>query len=736
MVASLTRTCLAVAALALLTLFTPAAHAIPLPTSPTDPAVATQWVNPVLRTTDSTSEIAANIESISDTSVELTLRNNSGTMLSEVSVRVQRANPVASVAEARTALADEESTYLITTPFVPVPIELAPGESHTFNVEVDRKALQLTNDGVYPLLINVNGELGQGGQQYLTSERTLIQVGMPRPTHPAAPVTMLIPVTAQANILPGETGEAPNQPPLVLQSEKLAKEIAPDGRLRALLDAHSRHTTSSCLAVDPELVETVSRMASGYQISEERPDPVARKPRLRDSWGSKNKKIDSEPGQGSADARAFMKELTSIAHDGGCIVPLPWANAELNAVAATGNQGLLHAATLEGSEVLGQLLGVPVRHDVIIPGFGYLERSTAAHLDELLNSPATVLLADNTMPQPAAEVGTHLRARSFDATLAAQLATLGDSPEFTGYAAQFRRYDYRVDSAAARRAASQAALYLAAADDEEPLLVVPPADLSAADATALLDQLQRLIDAGVATSQSLDRYLDKPVEGTATMSGAPFEDPTVVSDTEILRAGQQAKSIDDLTSLMMVEPTIALTPQGFTDPLRRDLLRALSANGRRALADYDTRTQRTDAILRGGGDVLQRLRSSVVLLPPGNVYTRTSASSPLLIVAENGLPLPVDARISSTGPEDAQISAADSLKIPARGSITVQMTADLPDSRNRTDLTVWLATQSGAPISYPVAIGVQTRSGVLGKGGIVALLLAALAFVMFHVKRR
>ncbi|QGU03283.1 hypothetical protein CKALI_12225 [Corynebacterium kalinowskii] len=735
MVAPLLRTAAALSALSLAAL-SPAALAVPLPTSPTDPTIAHQWVNPELRAVDSSSEISSRIESISADAFELTLVNDSGAVLSDVSVRVQRANPVTSVAQARTVLADEESTYHVSTPFQAVPIELAPGESHTFSVKVDHGALDMAKDGVYPVLINVNGELGQGGQQFLASERTLIQVGTPRPEHPLAPVTMLIPVTAQSDILPGETGEAPNQPPLILQSEQLAKDIAPTGRLTKLLDAHRRHAATSCLAVDPEVALTVSRMADGYQIAEERPNPVAHKPRLRDSWGSKNNKIDATPGQGSTDARAWLKQLTDIAQGGGCVVPMSWANAELNAVAATGNAGLLHSAALEGSAVLSELLGAPVRHDVIIPGFGYLEQRTATSLDELLPAPATALVADNTLPDSAVSVGQHLTALGYDAALASQLGTLGDTPGTVGYSNQWQRFDYRLDSNAARRSSATAALYLAATDDDQPLLVVPPADLQVEDATALLDQMQHLIDAGVATGQPLNSYLAAPPKATASLTGSPFEDPTVVTDTEILRASQQAKSIDDLTSLMTVEPTIALTPQGFTEPLRRDLLRAMSASGRRTLMGYDSRVQTSDAILRANSDILQQLRSSVVLLPPGNVYTRTSESSPLFIVAENGLPLPVDARISYTGPEDAIISVADSLKIPARGSITTQMMADLPETKSRTDLTVWLASQNGAPISYPVDIGVQTRSGVLGTGGIVALLLAALAFVMFHVKRR
>ncbi|MEJ5997969.1 hypothetical protein [Corynebacterium sp. H130] len=712
------------------------ATAVPLPTSPTDASISNQWVNPAIRTADARSEVDASIDSISDAEVQLTIHNNSGAMLSDVSVRVQRANPVTSVSAGRSTLAAEESAFDIAAPFLPVPVDLAPGETHNITIPLDHATLQLTKEGIYPLLVNVNGELGGGGQQYLTSERTLLQIGLPKPAERPTPITMLLPVTAQTDILPGETGEAPGQPPLVLQSERLAGDIAPGGRLTALLDVQRSEPQSTCLAVDPELALTVSRMASGYQVANERPDPVAHKPRLRDSWGNKDQHINSQAGTGSDDARAWMKQLAEIAGSGGCVVAMPWANAELGAVAATGNESLLEQATLAGPRLLTSLLGVPVRGDVIVPDYGYLEQRTVTGLDSILSSPTVALVADETLPGHAVPVGEHLTALGFNSDLAAQLATLGDTPDTAGYANQWQRYDYRLDSPAARRAAASASLTLAATDDAKPLLVVPPSDLSAEDAHALQHQLRTLLNSGIATPQALGAYLSVGHDAPGTTTGTAFEDPTVVTDTEIVRAVQQAKSIDDLTSLMIEEPTIALTPTGFTQPLRRDLLRGLTASGRRSISSYDAHAKDTDTLLNANRDVLQRLRSSVVLLPPGNVYTRTSESSPLLIIAENGLPLPVDARISYTGPEDAIISVADSLKIPARGSITTQMMADLPDTKGRTDLTVWLASQNGAPISYPVDISVQTRSGLLGAGGLVALVLAGLGFVMFHVKRR
>lgn len=70
------------------------------------------------------------------------------------------------------------------------------------------------------------------------------------------------------------------------------------------------------------------------------------------------------------------------------------------------------------------------------------------------------------------------------------------------------------------------------------------------------------------------------------------------------------------------------------------------------------------------------------------------------------------------------------------GSMTLQMTADLPEDRDRTDLTLWLSTSDGAPISEPVDISVQTRAGLFGTSSAAIILVIALALALvFRVGR-
>lgn len=209
------------------------------------------------------------------------------------------------------------------------------------------------------------------------------------------------------------------------------------------------------------------------------------------------------------------------------------------------------------------------------------------------------------------------------------------------------------------------------------------------------------------------------------------------SDAEVLRTTQQANYTDDLTGLMVNDPGIALTRYAFTAPLRQDLLAALSTTRRRGMAGFSDAVADTSRRLEGNREVLQELRGSVTLLPPGNVYTRTSDSSPLLIVAKNGLPLPVDATMRYHTEQEATITVPRNLRIPARGSITVQMTADIPGADDQAQMDLWLASSDGSAISSPVRIAVNTRAGLVKTSALIAGLGALLvAGTLFRLGRR
>lgn len=923
----------------------PTAHADALPNFPTNPIAKARWVNPNLRPGEEASNYKIEILRVSqhiklgeELKVTLKVVNNSPESIAGFKIVPAHADAPKDLATARIVLSQEPGAYPyqaktisrddIIAPGHSVDIDViiptAPGATGGFNIsEADFYPVlfalrSLENDALLytqRFLLNVsagnttgsgaatgtsrqgnsgNSGTNTGGQNTDTTSKTSSQL--------SPGVTVVYPLTATVDSVGGETGEAPNHPPLILESEQLAEQLRSGGRLDTLLKDYSTYTkaseslaTATCLAIDPQLVSVVERMAGGYTIAHDRPSTVSQKRRLRDSWGTDDEPESGTPGTGADDAGRWLAELRKTAQHAKCTIALPWGNTDLNSVAATGNDWLMREAVQTGPGIIATILGITPETNIVLPGAGYVTTQAAGNLgwadlapyrsrDEYPNisdewqkdskqvgapiptAPVDVLVADNTvwgipkvdrfgvldtagMTKNAtnSNIGGGIRAVTYLGSLAASLAEATDTATTVGYSNYNARFNYDLDSLPARRATATSALQMSVmkannegsasdsrggaqgdspisgASSPQPLLVQLPSAMS--NTAQWLDALVKMFESNAATPMKLSDYVSpslQQVEQLASMAaatsaatsaaadaateaatdadeqqritqsaqtvqsgrsarlagsvrpassvdsqqrtqqapppttaatgaasaatsteqsqpnstpfGAPHEDPGVISDSEIFRATSLLESIDNLTQLVIRDPTIALTPYGFTEPLRQDILRALSRDRRRAMATYDTNVREVQRLLDNEDIVLKELRSSVALIPPGNVYTRISESSPLLIVARNGLPLPVDTRIHYWGPTGAKINMPETIFIPAKGSITVQMTASLPTDTawdERTDLNLWLATNSGSRFSDEITIGVRTRSGVLGtSGGLASLAVIVLSIAL------
>lgn len=914
----------------------PAARADALPNFPTNPIAKARWVNPNLRTGEETSNykieilrVPQHIKLGEELKVTLKVVNNSPESIAGFKIVPAHADAPKDLATARIVLSQEPGAYPyqaktisrddIIAPGHSVDIDViiptAPGATGGFNIsEADFYPVlfalrSLENDALLytqRFLLNVNaknttgsgattGAAHQGNSGTNTGSQTA-DTNSKTSSQLSPGVTIVYPLTATVDSVGGETGEAPNHPPLILESEQLAEQLRSGGRLDTLLKDYSTYTkaseslaTATCLAIDPQLVSVVERMAGGYTIAHDRPSTVSQKRRLRDSWGTDDEPESGTPGTGADDAGRWLAELRKTAQHAKCTIALPWGNTDLNSVAATGNDWLMREAVQTGPGIIATILGITPETNIVIPGAGYVTTQAAGNLgwadlapyrsrneypnisDEwqkdskqvgapVPTAPVDVLVADNTVwgipkvdrfgvldtagatknATTNSNIGGGIRAVTYLGSLAASLAEATDTATTVGYSNYNARFNYDLDSLPARRATATSALQMSimkannegnmsdsrgggqgdspvsGASSPQPLLVQLPSAMSntaqwldalvkmfesnaatpmklsdyvnpslqqveqlasmaaatsaatsaAADAATEADEQQRLTQSAQAVQSGRSARLAGSVRpassvdsqrtqrapapttaatGTANVAtaaeqsqpnstpfGAPHEDPGVISDSEIFRATSLLESIDNLTQLVISDPTIALTPYGFTEPLRQDILRALSRDRRRAMSTYDTNVRDVQRLLDNEDIVLKELRSSVALIPPGNVYTRISESSPLLIVARNGLPLPVDTRIHYWGPTGAKINMPETIFIPAKGSITVQMTASLPTDTawdERTDLNLWLATNSGSRFSDEITIGVRTRSGVLGTSGS----LASLAVIVLSI---
>lgn len=741
-----------------------------VPVSPTNPEVAEEWVNPHVRPEEgqqATIELLEAPQAISAHDpfhAKVRITNTSDNALDNLQVLTRKAPPVGNVEEQRVAAVAGVGEYGLVGEAESVDRQLPPGESMELEIHLGAGELS-AGIGTYPMML----QLASDGATLDTDRFHLAVRGMRDDEEPTE-LTALYPIYAPVDIVPGETGEAPENPPLVLASEQLAGELAPGGRLDQLVDQYIQATQTPevgyamCAALDPALIDTVDRMTGGYTVASERPAVVEEPKRLRDSWGSDDT-LTGTPGTGAQDAQAWLEKVRSISTTG-CTVALPWANTDLGAVARTGDPWLMREAVERGPFVLRRVLGSAGTLNVVVPGSGYVlsapslgwadhtrstvgEQGMQASWERLLDNAEMAPTSQSSLERsdfsddsaaPAPEtpvrvltagqtgwIAPGVMSVGYQDSLASVLAATGEHPETTGYSHPWLRFDYSADSKPARDISAAAAVRLAASS-EESVFVNPPAAWDADTAAAVLGAVADVVSTGKARSVAFADYLNPPE--VHPIAPPEIVDPAAYSDAEVLQVSQQAAFINDVSALMAPDPAIALTRYGFTLPLRRDLLTALSV--RRSLSLYDASVNATSARLAGSRDTLNMLRSSVTLIPPGNVYTRTSPSSPLLIVAQNGLPLPVETSIRYTGPEGARLNVPGTLKIPARGSVTVQMTADLPETSRGTDLSLYLASSSGQAISQPVDITVRTSAlaingwvlGIgLGLAGLVFLLL-------------
>ncbi|MDY6049664.1 MAG: DUF6049 family protein [Corynebacterium sp.] len=643
-----------------------------------DPA----WVNPILRDGDPGGIVLDELSLAAPTisgSLTLTPRALSAGDTSITATQVQVfVSPVTQDSSVATELLGlNPAAFTAPGPVIPVDNDHA-----TFSfTDAD---LGLTEPGIYAIMF----QAGPATTRFL--------VTVPADNEPAdrAPVSLIWPLAAEIPLVAGETGTAPESPTLILANESLADDLA--GRLTDLLTLYPGE--GACLAVDPQLIDTVDRMARGYEIGTERPSITDPAPRLRDQWTQQPESANLTPGAHSDIARTWLDQLKEVAA-GQCVLTYPWGGADLDAVSSI--DGLL-AHTFAPHHV-EEILGTPVNSEVIVDPVGI--------------TPATTYLGEH----PVTGASTPL---SF-------------------------RFDYTLDSPVARRATSEALLAFtrgatgAGADSPaDAAVVVPPPLLEAADA-AMLAQVTTGPHPFPQAHPATD-YLaaaTNPTGGAAPRAvisadvANPGPNPAAPTDADRAAVADQITYIGGVEKIMQPSPSITLTPQEFTEPLYRCLASTFTTYNRDSLHEYQRVLAAGQARLAAVDAMIDHLRASVSLLPPGNVYTRTSPNSPLPVVARNGLPLPVAATVVYDTAGDVRLGNTE-LTIPARGSITTQLTSQIPATTGEgVDITLRLAAPDGTMISEPVTVTVLTTSARWLVWPLVAIFVLALV-VRWLIRRR
>ncbi|WP_020669093.1 DUF6049 family protein [Amycolatopsis nigrescens] len=679
------------------------AEAQPVPDSPSRLRLDIGEMAPRLLTaTSSTLSISGRVTNIGDR------------RLTGVKARLELGERQTTERQLRASLGEAPPTGASQTRYADVAATLEPGQSAplTIVVRVNDGAggLQVTRPGVYPLLVNVNGTPEYGDQARLAALSMLLPVlGVPGKEAPSKPdrptkVAVLWPIAdTRPRVVSAPFGGA-----MVLSDDQLANDLAPGGRLDALVSTVRARsgdqalTDSLCFAVDPDLLDTVDAMTRGYQV--------------RTPQGL-------QEGRGVEAAKRWLGTLRQVVA-GNCVIQLPYADTELSALTKVHDQdrSLISAAT-NGSQRLLELLSVQPQAGVLWPD-GPLDKATLTELAEtgtktLIADPAK--LKEGTPGSAATLQDSTLRAQPVDGVLATALA--GTPVQAAG----------TLTPGSDRPLATQNGLAalafhgLSGEPPSKPLLVAPPHrwTASVSELTSFLGTLSDFATRGLISPTPVQSLLVSPVDGTAKMSysaqdtaaGVPSDVPeelSVVHDSAL-----------DLRSAMTVDPTTQVDPGDLIKPLRAAILRATSTawHGRPGAAATSAGEAR---------DQLDTLLGGVTVETPGQPISRASGSAPLLVFVSSKLPVTVNVQITLQNNSGLKPAPAKQYSIAAGTS--QQAALEVEALRvGRFSVDVSLTTPGGTQLGSPATF--ELRSSEYSTVTIIITVTAAGALLLLSGRR-
>lgn len=716
-----------------------------------------------------------------------TVTNIGDRVVDDVSVRIQRAAAIGTPSGLRSSLRLDQVNYEVTGPFHDVAPQLSPGQRKQFSVSIALRAgseasLGLTDPGVYPLLLNVNGEPAYGTQARLDDARFLLPVlGLPGTDETNPPVsappeatpiatTMIWPLADRPRMVAGRPGSVNGQ--VELLDDELAASVSKGGRLEQLVAALESVVPTAgkdkgvagsvCIAVDPDLISTVQTMTHGYRVLASPSDPGGA----------------TREGTGAASAQAWLDRLRALARSM-CTVALPFAQVDLPALAAVNDQGLSARALLAPADVVDSILGTQSLRGVSLPDSGSIDdpagqllrkhgygtavlAGSAVWSDELpadtdnaLTSAPTMLTPDvvvggeqqapdvvrvpgvSVEPPPGAAAGTDpaLRVTTFDIWSATALAAVGSSPPTPSFTPSKVRFDVTNDSRAARLQDALGAMAWSALnpspDRPRSQLLMPPQQWGASreEGIALLEQVELLTRNNLAGPRSfVDLVSQAPDPRPFALEYLPRAAHDATPEQYVGPIQAQGARVSELMRAVVELPESELTPHAFLTPVREDMLRALSLSDRRG--DNDTfadmhAQRRIDQATRE----LDTMFASVSVLPPGGVYALASEQSPLLLVARNELPVAIRVMFRIEAPAETKITDIGEQLLPPSGTRSFQIPTEVSDSRK---LVIPIALTTPDGIALGEATSVSVRSNAYGQAlaiitGCAAILLLLLA---------
>lgn len=190
---------------------------------------------------------------------------------------------------------------------------MRPGASREFELKVPVSALKLGESGVYQLSVTLNGKTGDRPyEQVLGFERSFLP-WQKSSSSKKTNFTYLWPLISTSH-LTARTESDEQQTP-VFRDDKLAKQIAPGGRLHQMVSMGKDLPVT--WVIDPDLLAAVDMMTKPYQVREE-------------DGGTTE-------GTGQDHAKAWLNDLQEAVEESE-VVALPFADPDLASLAHRGQK--------------------------------------------------------------------------------------------------------------------------------------------------------------------------------------------------------------------------------------------------------------------------------------------------------------------------------------------------------------------------------------------------------------
>lgn len=621
-----------------------------------------------------------------------TLTNVGDRTINDLRVRVQLGLNQQGDEDVSKAITGAARSDAQASPFEEVVEQLEPGESTPVSVsvpiasqgEAEPGALELGEAGLYPLLVNVNGQPEFGGPARLAAFSMALPVLDPpggettERASRARPMSMLWPIAAPASVVDQSLDNE-----LVLADDSLAESMSPGGRLHNLVsaapdaDRDPELAQSVCIAIDPELVAVADAMTEGYRV------------------GDGDGPSGTVAGEGAEDAELWLERLRELVEDR-CVIPMPYGESDPNVLA--GPLPELAQAAVDNTDILEEHLGTAVRSEAFWP-HGSVTGETLRALDE---AGTTTVFAGRSDVNASADfdgptalsasegVAPELRAIPTD-----ELATLGFTEQEPTHQGPFtiRTAQGRPETAAQNALASLVFRTLPGENSgAEPLVLAPPRTWapSAAELGRMGDTLDLLVEREMVSPEPMSDVLEADTSGHARPAAATSGLATYLPVGVVQEINKLASVINDLDAAMSVDTPTQVAPSELLRPLRSGLLRATSARAQEDPAEADRAVAKVSS-------ELDRLRDMVRVENPGRTISMASETSPLPVVVRNELPVEVTVRIGLHNTTGVRPEPVSDLTMPANTSYTQQIPATaLRAGRFSVDVT--LSTPGGTDL--------------------------------------